>query len=155
LAELDVRGFDVVFANSILPFIPAAKRVDALVRLRQALRPGGLLLLVFNATTRIGLDAAPPGLESHADVMLAELDRKAIQLPESLGTFRERIRQYEQELYDRERGFDDPGIVDDLIRTSGFVLKCRQELDVPAGIRNFTPGLSKRRHLYVLQSPQA
>jgi hypothetical protein len=146
LAELDVQDFDVVYANSILPFIPVEKRADVLVRLRQGLRPGGLLVLVFNATTRI---ASPAGRKSYADVMLAELDRKGIPLPDSVSSFRERVREYEQELYGRESEFNDAAAVDDLVRASGFVLKNRQELDVPLGIQKFTPGLSKRRYLSV------
>jgi hypothetical protein len=152
LAELDVQGFDVAFANSVLPFIPASKRIDVLVRLRQGLRPGGLLVLVYNAATSI---ASPAGRKSHADVMLAELDRKGIRLPDSVNAFRERICEYEQELYDREREFNDPTFVDNLVRASGFVLKNRQELDVPLGIQKFTPGLSKRRYLSVWQTPEA
>jgi hypothetical protein len=152
LAELDAREFDVAYANSILPFIPAAKRVDVLIRLRRALQPRGLLILVFNVNARI---ESPARRKSYADVMLAELDRKRIPLPDSVSSFFERVCEYEQELYERESGFTDPTAVDELVRASGFVLKKRQELDVPLGIQNFTPGLSKRRYLFVLQALEA
>ena len=80
LTTLDVRDFDLIYANSVLQFIPLAQCVDTLARMRRALRPGSHLVCVFNAGGRLAVDVLPEYRTNYAEWLLAELARRGISL---------------------------------------------------------------------------
>ena len=157
LTDLDLQGFDVVYANSVLQFIPAERRVDVLTRIRRALRPGGHLVYVFNAGGRVVGDVLPEYRGGYADWLLGELDRHGIPLPDSRETFRQRTDDYTHELETREGAFENPRIIDDMMKEAGFAIRSREQIDMPLAdpFQNFVAKLSKRRFLSVAQSPSS
>src|SRR5262249_23235340 len=108
LTELDLEDFDVIYANSVLQFIPAERRVDVLARMKRALRPGGHLVCVFNAGGRIEGAVVPEYRGGYAEWLLAELERSGIALPDTRETIRRRTNDYTHDLQTREGAFAEP-----------------------------------------------
>jgi SAM-dependent methyltransferase len=156
LMDLDLTGFDLAYANSVLWYIPAEKRVDVLGRLRRALRPGGHFVHVFNTSRRVVGEAMSEYRNGYPDWVIAELDRERIQLPAPRDVFRQRLSDHAQVFASRREGtFDGPDTIDALASAAGFIMRNREELDLPlAGpLRDYSARLSKRRFMTVFQSP--
>jgi SAM-dependent methyltransferase len=155
LAELDARGFDLVYANSVLPFIPAGRRSDLLTRMRQALRPGGHLLLVFNTGGRIASDTSRNYRSGQTDGAIAELDRRKIPLPDAREAFQLRTEHYVREMEAREGIFDDPNGVDAMIEAAGFTIERRDDLGIrqSAVYQDLDVQISKPHFLVIARSP--
>lgn len=157
LRGFETENFDFVYANSILQFIPAERRIDVLTRLRRSLRPGGHLVLVFNTGNRIPGAILPEYRAGYTDWVLAELDCQKIQLPDSREIFRQRIDDHAREREAREGAFDDPHVVDTMIEAAGFTIERREQLDMPLAqpYQHLVTKLMKRRFLTVARSPTA
>jgi hypothetical protein len=154
LAELDARGFDLVYANSVLPFIPAGQRGDVLVRMRQALRPGGHLLLVFNTGGGVARDASRHYRSGQCDGAIAELDRLKIPLPDAREAFHQRMENYVREMEAREGVFDEPGAVERMIDAAGLAIVRRDDLGRrrSAVYRDLDAKMAKRHFLAIARS---
>ena len=157
LTALDLADFDVVYANSVLQFLPAGLRVEMLTRVRRALRPGGHFVCVFNAGSRFAGKVLAEYREGYAVWMLTELDRHGIHLPDARETIRRRTDDYTRELETREGAFGEPEVVDDMMKQAGFVILRRQQIAMPLTVpfKNLVDKLAKRRFLTVAQSPSS
>jgi SAM-dependent methyltransferase len=155
LNALDLAGFDVVYANSVLQFIPVDLRVNMLTRVRRSLRPGGHFVCVFNAGGRFAGEVLPEYRGRYADWLLAELDRLGVPLPDSLEMFRQRTNDYTRELETREGEFSNPQLVDSMMEAAGFAVLRRDQIAMPlaAPFQNLVGRLSKARFLTVARSP--
>jgi SAM-dependent methyltransferase len=154
LAELDARGFDLVYANSVLPFIPVERHTDVLARMRRALRRGGHLLLVFNTGRRIASDTSRDYRSGYADGAIAELDRQNIPLPDGREVFQQRMADYMREMEAREGTFDNPRVVDAMVEATGFTIVRREDLGVrqSAVFQSLDAQMSKRHFLTIARS---
>ena len=155
LTGLELEGFDIVYANSLLQFIAEDRRVDVLARMRRALRPGGHLVSVDNTGARIEGEIAPGYHSGYADWLIAELERRGIPLPDTRDAIQQLATDYSHERLSREGAFAEPAIIDDLMTKAGFVMRSRELLTMPltASYKSFVAKLAKRRFLAVAQSP--
>jgi SAM-dependent methyltransferase len=157
-AILDVSGFDLVYANSVLWYFPPEIQVDVLSRFRKALRPGGHLLHVFNTGGRATGEVLTEYRENYAGWVMDELDRQQIPLPDARETFKQRLDDCARALTTaREGTFGEPDAVDSLLRAAGFLIHGREELELPlaAPLRDVVSKLSKRRFITVAQVPSS
>ena len=150
LTQLETDTFDLVYANSILQFFPAERRIDVLTQLRRTLRPGGHLALVFNTG-----GGSPKYRSGYAEWVFAELDRQKIQLPDTHEIFRRRLDDCARELETREGVFHDPRVIDLMIEAAGFTIERREQLDMSLTppLQALAEKLTKRRFLTVARSP--
>lgn len=148
--ETDSR-FDVVFAHSILQFIPADRRPEVLSRLRRALRPDGRMIIVFRTSDRIEDGLLSEYRESYATQLMEQLDRKHIALPEPREAFRLRVEIYSEERRAREGAHREPEEVENLIANAGFEIESITPTDarLSAPFRKFTAKISKQRFLVI------
>lgn len=155
LADFDLQGFDVIYANEILQHFPNDRRVDLLARLRRALRPGGHLVCVFHTGGRIEGDVVSQYRAGYAAWLLAELQRNGVPLPDSRDRFQERANDCASGLETREGAFREPEIVDALMQEAGFLIQDRVPFAVPLSetYQAFFAKLGKRRFVTVAQSP--
>jgi SAM-dependent methyltransferase len=152
LIELDVGPtFDVVIAHSLLQYIPADRRVDVLSRLRQSLRPGGRLLLVFRTSARIEGSLLQEYRETYSQSLIARVEEMNIPLPERREDFRRRVDEYSEERRTREGAHQNRTDVEQLIEAAGFLIEelTSIEANVSAPFRQFTAKINKQRFLMV------
>jgi SAM-dependent methyltransferase len=152
LTSLDVvAAFDVIFANSLLPFIAPERRVEALSRLRRALRPDGRLINVFNVGARLEGEALSEYRARYSGWVIAELDRQRIPIPEARETFLRRLDDYARELESREGEFGRPEQLLALHERSGFDIISCAEIDMALALpwQQFVAKLAKRRYIVV------
>ena len=153
LRRLNVeQQFELVLIHGTLHFIAAADRHDVLNRIRRALRPEGLLVLLFN--TSKPSSTAEIGDQFHldyADSMISELKRLHIALPDDEQSFCARLVAHSQQRQLREGAFTDPQDVKHLIGAAGFaLLSCGQiNVEVAGKANDFVSRFSKRRFLAV------
>lgn len=155
LADFDLQGFDVIYANEILQHFPNDRRVDLLAHMRRALRPGGHLVCVFHTGGRIEGDVVSQYRAGYAAWLLAELERNGVPLPDSRDRFQQRANDCASGLETREGAFREPEIVDALMQEAGFLIKDRVPFAVPLSetYQAFFAKLGKRRFVTVAQSP--
>lgn len=88
LAELDIAAaFDLVLVHGTLHFISADRRLEALKRMRRAMRSAGQLMLFFNTSRSPSVDARQ-GEAEYGDWIVSELKRLDVAL--HLSTVRRR-----------------------------------------------------------------
>jgi hypothetical protein len=143
----------VVFANSILQFIPADGRVDFLSRLRRALRPGARLVNVFNVSGRVAGEVLPEYRTGYSGWVVSELDRRHVPLPESKEMFLRRLDDYAREFESREGTFNTAGQFLDLHQSAGFsVIGCAETgMGLALPWQQFVAKLDKRRYILVAE----
>jgi SAM-dependent methyltransferase len=150
IAYLDGGDFDLVYASSILPFVPAERRASTIAGMHRALKPGGHLLYVFTTSARMADERFSEFRAEHVSSVLAGLDHKSVPRPDLDHVLQARLGEYARELKSRDGIFDRPEAIEALVRSASFVIKDRTEL---SGSRQYFAPLSKRRHLLLGQAP--
>jgi hypothetical protein len=154
LMNLEVKNiFDLVLVHGTLHYIPPDRRIDVLIRLRQALRTAGVLVLLFNTGSRIVGEASSEGREYYATWVIEELQRVGVPLPEERETFAARLRVHAENRERREGTFGRPEEVHELLAKSGFDVRQCFEIGVKLAnpVQGFVSKLSKRRFLTVAE----
>jgi SAM-dependent methyltransferase len=161
LMKLSIESrFDVVFAHSLLQFIPAENRVDVLFRLRRSLRPDGRLVLVFRTSARIEDNLLTEYRDSYPKHLIERLAAANVALPESPDDFRRRAQAYAEERRSREGAHASRADVEQMLEVAGFSIEdiASIEASVSAPFRRIYEKIDKRRFLAiakpVTQRPQ-
>jgi SAM-dependent methyltransferase len=155
LLELNMeRRFDVVLVHGTLHFISADRRVEALTRIRRASRPGGRLVLLFNTSRPVAAEIIQENRADFGSMVLAELKRLNVQLPDTEAVVRERLNAHQSRRELREGAFAEPQDVELLLNAAGFSLNGCTRVDVnvaspmdPLIVAN----ISKRRFMAVAE----
>jgi len=121
LVDLSVDPrFDIVLAHTTLTFIVPERRLEAMTRLRRALRPGGKLILRFR--TRGDVEAAH--LSTYRSTvpsrLIEQLDSMRLPLPESREALQRRVETYAAERHAREASEPEYAEVEKLLDRAGF-----------------------------------
>ena len=90
MLEVEDR-FDIVLVHQTLHYISSDRQVDALARLRRALRPSGVLVMLFNIGDRLVGELASEGRRDYAKWVIEELQRVGVPLPEEDAAFAARL----------------------------------------------------------------
>jgi SAM-dependent methyltransferase len=147
------RRFDVVLMHGTLNFIAAERQPQVLARLRQAMRPGGRLVLMFNTSRAIDTEAAAENHFDYVDFVLSELKRVGVPLPDSEQIMRDRFnaRAHQREL--RDKSFADPREVEGLLDRAAFkVESCdRIGVELAAPVDTLLAKFSKQRFMLVAE----
>jgi SAM-dependent methyltransferase len=143
--------FDVVFAHSLLQFIPDDRREDVLSRLQRSLRPDGRLVLVFRTSARIEAGLLPEYREAYPKNLVERLEAMNIALPEPRDDFRRRVETYAEERRAREGAHPTRAGVESSIEAAGFEIEDMSEVqaNLSAPFRHFTAKIDKRRFLAI------
>jgi SAM-dependent methyltransferase len=152
LRDLEVVArFNLILVHFTLHFIEPAHRIDVLMRLRRALKPGGRLALLFNTGRKIGGALMSQGREGYAHWVMDELDRLTVPLPEPADAFGARLSRHGGRREDREGAYATPDEVCGLLRKAGFdVCDCFETTATVADpLRDFVAKIDKRRFLAV------
>jgi SAM-dependent methyltransferase len=155
LMNLEVRNrFDIVLVHGTLHYIPPDHRAIVLVRLRQALRPAGRLVLLFNTSNRVISELASEDRSSYANWVIDELRRLAVPLPEEREAFAARLHLHAENRERREGAFSRPEEVHGLLASSGFDVCQWYELDMKLAdpVQDFVSKISKRRFLAIAKA---
>ena len=146
--------FDVVLAHSILQFIPAARRLDVLSRLRRALRPDGHLVISFRRSAPIDDKLMPGYRDSYPKDLIERLDRAGMTLPEPRENFLRRLAAYSAERAAREGAHTSREEVERLIEAAGFVIESVTPIEsgISSPFKQFAEKLSKQRFLAIAKS---
>jgi hypothetical protein len=125
--------------------------VDVLVRVRQAVRPGGVLVLLFNTGNRVVGKLSSEGRGDYARWVIEELQRIGVPLPEEREAFAARLIIHAENRERREGAFGRPEEVLELLAKSGFEIRQWVEVGVKlvAPVQGFVSKLSKRRFLTI------
>ncbi len=150
------RRFDVVFAHSILQFIPADQRVDVLSRLQHSLRPDGRLMIVFRTSSRIDGALLPEYREAYPKQLIQSLEDASVALPERRDDFRRRVQNYAEERRAREGAHLSRADVEKIIEAAGFAIDevASVEASLSAPFRQITDKIEKRRFLAIARPKQ-
>lgn len=155
LMHLEVKNrFDIVLVHQTLHYIPLDRRVDVLVRLRQALRPGGVLVMMFNIGNRLVGKLASEGRNHYASWVIEELQHLGVPLPEEHEAFAARLSVHAANRENREGAYSQPKEVQELLAQSGFdVRQCFESgVKLANPMQDFVSKLSKRRFLVVAEA---
>jgi SAM-dependent methyltransferase len=150
LAALEVEAaFDFVLVHGTLNFIPADRRLEALTRMRRALRPGGQLVLFFNTGRTAIADNRHYGEADYGGWVLSELKRLKVTLPDSEPALRQRLYRHDGRRQMREAAFAEPAEVELLVEHAGFKVEaCRAlDLNVPLAMKEVVASIAKRRFM--------
>jgi SAM-dependent methyltransferase len=156
LMNLEVNErFDLVLVHGTLHYIPPDRRIDVLIRLRQALRPAGVLVLLFNTSSPVVGELSSEGREYYATWVIEELQRVGVPLPEERDGFAARLRVHAENRERREGTFGRPEEVHELLAKSGFDVRQWFEVGVKLAnpVQGFVSKLSKRRFLTIAEVP--
>jgi SAM-dependent methyltransferase len=152
LRKLSIEArFDVVFAHSLLQFIPAESRGDVLLRLRRSLRPGGRLVIVFRTSDRIGDSLLAEYRESYPKYLIERLAAANITLPESPAEFKRRVQAYAEERRAREGAHSSCADVEQMLKAAGFSIEdiTSIEANVSVPFRQIYEKIDKKRFLAI------
>jgi hypothetical protein len=155
LMNLEVEDrFDIALVHQTLHYIPLDRRVDVLVRLRQALRPAGALVMLFNTGNRLVGELASEGRNYYARWVIEELRRLGVPLPEEDEAFAARLSIHAENREHREGAFSRPEEVQELLARSGFdVRQCFESgVKLANPMQDFVSKLSKRRFLAIAEA---
>lgn len=150
LADLKVgSSFDVVFAHSLLQYIAADQRLEALLCMRRSLLPDGQLVLVFRTSARIEGKLLPEYREAYSKQFIEQLEALNVPLPEPREAFRRRVQIYAEERRSREGIHANHEEVEKLIESAGFSIQdvTSIEADQSDPFRTLAAKISKRRFL--------
>jgi SAM-dependent methyltransferase len=148
LSELSRQHqFDVVLVHGTLHFIAADRRIEALTRVQQALRPGGRLVLLFNTSPPVA--AAARTKTDYGSLVLTELKRLRVPLPDTETAMLGRLNAHQHRRELREGAFAGPEEIERLLKSAGLnLISCaRIDVNVSTPIDTFVTKLSKRRFL--------
>lgn len=152
LSELAAQSsFDVVFAHSLLQFIPAHHRLDVLSRIRRSLRADGRLVLLFRTSARIEGSLLPEYLDGYPKHLIEQLEGMNIELPESREAFRRRIEIYSEERRAREGAHTTRAEVEQLIEAAGFWIEDLMPIEASMSepFRQLAAKITKQRFLAI------
>jgi SAM-dependent methyltransferase len=152
LKELSIKSiFDVVFAHSLLQFVPSERRVDVLSRLRRSLRPDGRLVILFRTGAPVKGELLQKYRETYPKHLIGRLEDMNIVLPEPRDDFCRRVEAYAEERRVREGADTSRAEVERLIEAAGFAIESVTaiEASLSAPFKQFTAKLSKQRFLAV------
>jgi SAM-dependent methyltransferase len=155
LMNLEVQDrFDIALVHGTLHYIPPDRRVDVLVRLRQALRPAGVLVLLFNTGSRVIGELSSEGRSYYATWVIEELRRVGVPLPEEREAFAARLCFHAENREHREGAFGRPEEVIELLARSGFDVRQWFEIGVKLAnpVQGFVSKLSKRRFIAIAEA---
>jgi 2-polyprenyl-3-methyl-5-hydroxy-6-metoxy-1,4-benzoquinol methylase len=151
------RRFDLVLMHGTLNFIAADQQHEVLRRLHLALRASGRLVLLFNTSTPAPADVAATSRATYADVVLTELNRMGVALPDSEQVLRDRLGARAQQREMRDKSFADPGEVEALLRQAGFRIEncTRVDADLAKPVDTLLAKFSKRRFMAIAKPNSA
>lgn len=155
LMELSLQSrFDIVFAHSLLQFIPADRRVDVLARMRRSLRPDGRLVIVFRTSARIEGSLLAEYRASYPKYLIEQLEAMNVELPEPREIFARRVDAYAEERRAREGAHVSRAEVEQLIEAAGFEIEdiTQIEAEQSAQFRRLTAKIGKARFVAVARS---
>jgi SAM-dependent methyltransferase len=155
MMNLEVKDrFDIALVHQTLHYVPPDRRVDVLVRLRQALRPAGALVMLFNIGNRLVGELASEGRNYYARWVIEELRRLEVPLPEVHEAFAARLYTHAENREHREGAFSRPEEVQELLARSGFdVHQCFESgVKLANPMQDFVAKLSKRRFLVIAEA---
>jgi Methyltransferase domain len=148
LREMDIQQqFDLVLVHGTLHFIAADGRLNALTRIRHAMRPRSRLMLLFNTSEAPTVELAEKFHTDYADAVLYELKRLQISLPDTRASIRARLLSHSRRRQLREGAFAQSSDAKILLENAGFdVISCSQ-VDVKLALlaTNLASRISKRR----------
>jgi SAM-dependent methyltransferase len=152
LQELDVAGgFDLVLVHGTLHFVPPSRQQDVVARLARALRPGGLLVLLYNTSQRLAGELSRESREGYSSMVMDELERLGVPLPESADAFRARLDAHARNREDREGAIADQNHMRGLLKSAGLSTANEVEMEpqLAQPYRQFISRMGKRRFLAV------
>jgi Methyltransferase domain len=152
LQQLDVAsGFDLVLVHGTLHFVPRERQADVVVRLGRALHPHGLLVLLYNTSPPLAGELSRESRQSYSGMVIDELARLDVPLPESAESFRARLDAHARNREQREGAFAAPNHVHELLKAAGFAIEEEIALEpqLAAPYRQFISRMGKRRFLVV------
>lgn len=155
LRQLDDQSkYDVVLVHGTLHFIARDGRLEALARIRRALRPQGRLLLMFNTSSPSTVEIDDNFHLAYADSVLGELRRLHVALPDSEATLRTRLSAHSRRRQLREGAFSKAADVDLLLNEAGFeVIRCDQVgVKLAGSAQSFVSHISKRRFMLIARA---
>jgi len=155
LMNLEVEDrFDIVLVHQTLHYISSDRQVDVLARLRRALRPAGVLVMLFNIGNRLVGELASEGRRDYAKWVIEELQRVGVPLPEEHAAFAARLTIHAENRENREGAFNRPEEVYELLARSGFdVRQCFESgVKLANPMQGFVSKLSKRRFLAIAEA---
>ena len=155
LMNLEVEDrFDIVLVHQTLHYISSDRQVDVLARLRRALRPAGVLVMLFNIGNRLVGELASEGRRDYAKWVIEELQRAGVPLPEEDAAFAARLTIHAENWENREGAFSRPEEVYELLDRSGFdVRQCFESgVKLANPMQGFVSKLSKRRFLAIAEA---
>jgi SAM-dependent methyltransferase len=150
-AMLFEKEFDIIIAHSLLQFIPPHQRANVYARFAAALKPGGVVIQIFNAGARIEGAIAQEHRLTYPESAMEQFTARGITLPEPREKLMVRLKEYALDRERREGAVASPKEVDDLMIAAGFSIVETRELDlnVAAPFGKFLSKLSKRRYLSI------
>ena len=152
LQGLDVAdAFDLVLVHGTLHFVPPARQQDVVARLARALRPGGRLVLLYNTSPHLAGELSRESREGYSGMVMDELARLGVPLPESVDAFRARLDAHARNREQREGAFGDPNHVHALLNAAGLAIEQETEIapQLVQQYQQFISRLGKRRFLAV------
>lgn len=154
LLELNVsEQFDLVLVHGTLHFIASQERLNALIRIRNALRPDGSLVLLFNTSKSSAVEIDDKIHIDYAEGVLGELKRLHISLPDTETAIYQRLVAHSRRRVLREGAFGEPSDANLLLETAGFkVISCSQaQVKLAGSANNFVSHISKRRFMTIAE----
>jgi SAM-dependent methyltransferase len=152
LRKLNARQqFDLVLVHGTLHFIDRSGRSRAVTRIRDSLRPGGRLVLLFNTSKAPALKADDNVHAQYATAVLSELKRQRVSLPDSEAVLCDRLAAHSRRRQLREGAFVQPGDATLLLEDAGFnVMSCEQvDFKLSGETSDLVSRISKRRFVAI------
>lgn len=152
LGDLNLeRRFDIVLVHGTLHFIASERRIEAVTRIQHAIRPGGRLVLLFNTSPPMAVKKETR--TDYASLVLAELKRVGVPLPDTEAVMRERLNAHQGRRELREGAFAEPREIEWLLDAAGFnLISCtRVDFNVAAPLDTLITKASKRRFMAVAE----
>jgi len=145
------REFDLVLVHGTLHFIPPEHQQEVLARLARALRPNGLLVLLYNTSPPLSSALSAENRSTYPATVIQELERLGIALPEARDAFVARLDAHARTREGREGKFAAPAQVHALLHQAGFALETELSIapSLAAPYQQFIDKMAKRRFLAV------
>jgi hypothetical protein len=148
-----VSAVDIVYANSIVQFVPPERRLDLFLRIARALSPGGHFVQTFTVGRRMTHAERHEYTEVYCQGMLDELVRRGVTIPDAYDVFRRRLIAFAREGATRQSVFEGPDSVRWLLKSAGFVTKRLEPLavEITSPHQHYLKKLGKQRFLAVAE----